>query len=620
MHKLQVNDYVKWTDRDGETCTGRVLSIGAKFARVEESPYWMEERLSVSRLTYLPRLVLGHEEYRRIVRLEGDDWKCLAENDPHNVVNADNVDVTVEDLLFAVERLADGMDIGYTVWAWIDFVQSRLRIQAPRNGMEIYTDVEVMKNMMAYTYHAFTGLGKKSTKENLAEVLLEGRTFLEDVDKAYMDRRYPLYIKERLLMDLENDDEMEQASEEQILLYRAFAEELANVGNRYGLEAVGYGCYGGNRAFDCDWFRSRDCITELFENPKETSKREFHANTLGYIYYYGRCNGGVPEYEKAYRYFSFAAFNGVYEARYKIADMYQNGYGVVQSKETADNIICDLYEENLKYIRDGIFNCKFADVALRMGNRCIDREYEEEKDYDVAMYYYTQAAFAIRMRMLEANYYGDGKVCDAISSAIEKVKEATGFRTKKSVRYDSLTNLLDKEVVNGRKLDLTVKKTGNLTYRMTFRPHQNAAGSGKRRLFLTVPEIGLCGMLDKLSVTYKARTALDERILDRTLVVDALGYDRFLYDGKRLFKIDGWYVLRNNEKKNGRIYRFASVRFGSGRRYDYLCEDPEITVGDRVLVDASGEEQMVIVCNIFEKCEGETALPLKAYKKVIKKM
>ena len=33
-------------------------------------------------------------------------------------------------------------------------------------------------------------------------------------------------------------------------------------------------------------------------------KKAFLANTLGYIYYYGRCNNGNPEYELAYKYAS----------------------------------------------------------------------------------------------------------------------------------------------------------------------------------------------------------------------------------------------------------------------------------------------------------------------------
>jgi TPR repeat protein len=61
-------------------------------------------------------------------------------------------------------------------------------------------------------------------------------------------------------------------------------------------------------------------LFELTDNPQ-------YANTLGYIYYYGRCNNGVPEYDQAFYYFSYAAANGLYEGMYKLADLFWHGYG-----------------------------------------------------------------------------------------------------------------------------------------------------------------------------------------------------------------------------------------------------------------------------------------------------
>ena len=53
---------------------------------------------------------------------------------------------------------------------------------------------------------------------------------------------------------------------------------------------------------------------------------------IGYIYYYGRCWDGQPQYDEAFRYFSVGAAGGIYESRYKLADMFAKGYGVVQNK------------------------------------------------------------------------------------------------------------------------------------------------------------------------------------------------------------------------------------------------------------------------------------------------
>ncbi len=78
-----------------------------------------------------------------------------------------------------------------------------------------------------------------------------------------------------------------------------------------------------------------------------------YANTLGYIYYYGRCNGGVPEYDKAFYYFGIAAANGLYEGMYKLADMFRHGYGCRESRHTARNLYGMVYEDSLKHFLQG---------------------------------------------------------------------------------------------------------------------------------------------------------------------------------------------------------------------------------------------------------------------------
>ena len=64
---------------------------------------------------------------------------------------------------------------------------------------------------------------------------------------------------------------------------------------------------------------------------------------LGYIWYYGRT--GTKDYEKAFRYFSAAAKKGNIVARYKIADMYKNGYHVEKDYGKYKQIIRELYPE-----------------------------------------------------------------------------------------------------------------------------------------------------------------------------------------------------------------------------------------------------------------------------------
>ena len=62
---------------------------------------------------------------------------------------------------------------------------------------------------------------------------------------------------------------------------------------------------------------------------------------LGYIWYYGRT--GQCDYEKAFKHFSAAAERGNVTAKYKIADMYKNGYYVDKDYDKYVSIIEELY-------------------------------------------------------------------------------------------------------------------------------------------------------------------------------------------------------------------------------------------------------------------------------------
>lgn len=613
MHNFQVSDYVKW-EQDGSIQVGKIIAVNKASANIFMDYDWVE-RVPFSKLTYLPPIRLEKAEYLSIIRLDSDILKMLGDNVIENIINVDGYEITVEDFLAALQKILAGDFDEDMFYAWSEFIGHALASKGADANTDIYTEKDVLRSMHAYIYHPWSGFNA----EQIPAAIEEGTIFLEDENKPFLERRYPLYIKERLIEALGNDAVMNEATDEHIALYRLFAEELAEANNIYGLNAVGYGCYGGNRAFDCDWIRSRDCIARLFEIEDEMPKKAFLANTLGYIYYYGRCNDGNPEYELAYKYFSFAAFNEVYEAQYKIADMFKNGYGVAKSPETAKNIIGRLYNENIKYIRDGEFNCKFADIALRMGGMCAESDDNDGNDYEEALYYYTQAEFAIRMRMLEANYYGDSKVSDAISTALATVKEKLAFKPKRRAQFYSLVGLFGAETSDGRKLDLVIKKQSELTYKMTFTAHKKLGEKRGRKLFVTVPSVEMCGLFSKLTLTYKANEVLPDDILDRVLVVDEITYHEFYCDGARLLFTNGYYILKSNKKATATAYRFASVSFGGSKLYDYLCNDDSVQVGDHVMVDAAGEEKEVVVCRIFEKNETEMSLPLKAYKTILRK-
>ena len=543
MYSFEVDDYVRWTNEAGETCFGRILDIDGDTVHIM-ADYRFIESMPISAVSHLEPIVLGAEEYRRLVRFESDIEELLRDNCEENIINRDGYEITVEDLLAALGQLSDitfSEDIDEGVQLWFSFIGGAICDQDELTAKELYTERDAIR----YMYESIESLIDGFDPYGIKGAIFIGERFIEDRGKPSAERWYPEYLKRLILAQLKDGNSMNKADEERVVLYRRFAEELAECGDKAGLEAVGYGCYGGNRAFGCDWQRARECFLRLFEKVDVMPDRAFYANTLGYIYYYGRCNGGVPEYGEAFKYFSFAAFNGVYEAKYKIADMYKNGYGVVKSPETSDNIIRELYYENLKYICDGEFDCKFADVALRMGSLF---EEEEHTSYAEALYYYLQADFAIRKRMETGDCYGDEKVCRAISEALDRVRAAIGAEPKKSCRLYSLKELFEYELENRGKIDLVIKKSGENRYKMIFSAHRKSGEEKGKKLFITLPEIEFCDLVDKLTVSYRSSEPLPEQLLDRKLTVDEIGFNCFLCDGDVLFERNGYFTVRKSKR------------------------------------------------------------------------
>ena len=206
--------------------------------------------------------------------------------------------------------------------------------------------------------------------------------------------------------------------EEEREKFRAIVEEGCEKDWPLALKLKGYGCYTGNEVFAQDWATSRDCLLKLAALTDDA----YAYNSLGYIYYYGRCTGGKPEYEKAFQCFSVGAANGIYESRYKLADMFLGGKGCIPSKSAGANLIMSMYWENREHFCKKHYGCKFADVALRMAG-LFERGDGVEQNFGLAYLHYLEARCAIRKRMAHHDHYGDAKVEKGIEEGLARVKQ-----------------------------------------------------------------------------------------------------------------------------------------------------------------------------------------------------
>lgn len=408
---------------------------------------------------------------------------------------------------------------------------------------------------------------------------------------------------------------LNSATEDELARFRAYVDELCMAKVPEALEIKAYACYGGNRAYACDWTESRNLLTELMK----VDDNPFIANTLGYIYYYGRCNDGIPEYDKAFYYYSIGAAGGVYESKYKLADMFLNGYGVAKNTGIGEDIIKRLYDENLNYMTKSLFDTKFADIAFRMG-----KIYEKMEDFkDLAYYFYLQADFAIRMRMMANDYYGDQKVASRITDAMGKILPETKFeKKKKKAVYFSLSDAIDGAYNENFLLALSLKTTkkGKVKATLAMVPREDREYVPK--FFMTVPEAHFCGLLETLSFTLDEGAEI--RIFgkkykgeEEIIIFDEVVGDTFCLHGNTVAEIGSMWKLKLNLSDEPETYRFASVGFEAFEgRYECLCEDPEIHEGDWVYLETMGSPKKVCVVKLFEKNETEIPYPIESYNEV----
>ena len=314
----------------------------------------------------------------------------------------------------------------------------------------------------------------------------------------------------------DREKSLAKASTEDIEKYKEYVEEGLKKDWKIALYAKAYGCYGGDEAFECDWNESRDCLLKLIEI--QGDEDAFVYNTLGYIYYYGRCNDGEPEYDKAFKYFSVGAAHGVFESMYKSADMFIGGKGVPKSEKAGAKIILNMYNENKDNFCNEAMESKFADVALRVGG-LYERGCGLEQDYEMAYLHYYEADYAINRRMEECDIYGDKTVQKHICEALERVKD----KLPKDYFIDSISRpdpafigLLLSESVG---LDITLKKENDEYY---LEAGRYATEEMPKKILFNFPQLDICKLTNELRVKVVGLENAEDFELPKQAFIDTI--------------------------------------------------------------------------------------------------
>lgn len=453
---------------------------------------------------------------------------------------------------------------------------------------------------------------------------------LSDLDRYFANKGKPLaqwsFSRKEMkdyIQFFDDDHFVKEADENKLTLARKFIDRLCEEDSGLALYIKGYACYGGNRLYPCDWNTSRDCMIRLFEKKDDPQ----YANTLGYIYYYGRYNGGIPEYDKAFHYFGIAAANGLYEGMYKLADMYRHGYACRQSKRTARSLYQIVYDDSIKNFLKG-HPANFADAALRMGN-VYAKGIDADVDPIAAYHYYVQADYAAKLRAQESDFFGNKTVVINIQKVLEETRTQLPkdyFKDHMAYEIPWLFSELTEE--NNRCELRRITHAGGHTELIARRiPTQSVPDP--ESILVTIPQLSFCTRTTQVSFSID-----DDAEVCFKGSADSIRFDfcdwnavesryEFYYDDELTAwsKADKYrFYGIPAEEPFGPEYRLAGVRFGaSGRSYDYICEDETVQAGDTVIVEGYDGEAEVEVLKVAVKHESELGLPVERYKKILRK-
>ncbi len=331
--------------------------------------------------------------------------------------------------------------------------------------------------------------GSKNREEQSGPCIMENIPF-DEIEIIDDDEWDDVFRRDYVESMIPNESSLEKLSEKDKERVRKHLEILCSHDDLSSLIKKGYLCYGGSPLYECNWKETVRC----FEKALQAGFDAAVSDSLGYIYYYGRTTNGVPDYEKAYRYFSAAALAGNHESLYKVGDMFLKGLGVPSSPTLADKLYYRVYRESRAILLSRFRLNKFADAALRMASSY------ERNGYSNSMIYgkYLEANLGLRLRS-EYRCFGDSVVRKAVDDGLEKC-------SMESIEYEEpeIFSLLDSNTLRGNLLFVKLKLCGEMMKgRVEVVSEGRRCKSEDAYLLLTIPSLSYCSFVRSFSFSCK---------------------------------------------------------------------------------------------------------------------
>ena len=283
--------------------------------------------------------------------------------------------------------------------------------------------------------------------------------------------------------------------------YREYVDILCENNIEIGLYEKAYGSYTGNAVYKQDWEVAEKYLLKILgicEDP-------YVANSLGYIYYYGRTNKGKPDYDKALKYFIIAEMHGITEARYKLCDMmmYGKGFPAKMPKMAFKNLL-SMYYDLLGEFEAENYSCGFADVAIRLGNYYLDLSNENEDTLYSAYSFYMNAKYALEKRMKNDEHFGDKSVMEKLLPKYEEAKERYHRYIEKEEDGTGFLNIIDEYLDNTIvRVQIRKLRDGQRKISLVIDPEEKQKSS-YNKVLITLPEIDFCKLVGRIDLVYNA--------------------------------------------------------------------------------------------------------------------
>ena len=269
-------------------------------------------------------------------------------------------------------------------------------------------------------------------EEDLAIAMEIIRWYLEEKDKPVTERSFSYWDKLGFLKKYERKEWLETANDRELAICRAFAEELAADGNETALALTAEGCRKGNRLYAKDENVAYGCYMTLWE----TTHKAQYARELGKFARDGiGMAEGQPDIDLAVKFFTVGTIYGDHESMNELAELFADGTGTLQSRETAHELHRRIYEDERAKFVAGEKDTQFISAANQMSRDFqegvgVEADNKEAYRYQIESYAATKAKggqdalFSARRDMLAVqNKLPDGYRRDGLDRKHEQDKE-----------------------------------------------------------------------------------------------------------------------------------------------------------------------------------------------------